>query len=235
MEGRALAHALVRVSEVPAGHGRVRVLHVPRHVQCPRRSGRWWKSRSAFSRRHGIYFLGREQRIARNNVTDRSCQNLTLYSVFAGVGFFSGSIVNWVGIRLSLSFGGIGYCIYAISLLVSVHKYVPGFNIFAGALLGACAGILWSAQGAIMMSYPHEHQKGRYFAWFWGIFNIGACMGSLVRMATANREFVSSNRRFVDRSRHEHQRQSRCHCCRRNVYRLHRPDVLWRLSGSYAL
>lgn len=31
-----------------------------------------------------------------------------------------------------------------------------------------------------MMSYPHEHQKGRYFAWFWGIFNIGACMGSLV-------------------------------------------------------
>jgi MFS family permease len=99
------------------------------------------------------------------------------------VGFFSGSIVNWVGIRLSLSFGGIGYCIYAISLLVSVHKYVPGFNIFAGALLGACAGILWSAQGAIMMSYPHEHQKGRYFAWFWGIFNIGACMGSLVRLA----------------------------------------------------
>lgn len=96
------------------------------------------------------------------------------------VGFFAGSIVNWIGIRLSLSFGGIGYCIYAISLLVSVHKHVPGFNIFAGALLGACAGILWSAQGAIMMSYPHEHQKGRYFAWFWGIFNIGACMGSLV-------------------------------------------------------
>ncbi|EAU31587.1 conserved hypothetical protein [Aspergillus terreus NIH2624] len=110
--------------------------------------------------------------------------NLTLYSVFAVVGFFAGSIVNWIGIRLSLSFGGIGYCIYAISLLVSVHKHVPGFNIFAGALLGACAGILWSAQGAIMMSYPHEHQKGRYFAWFWGIFNIGACMGSLIALGT---------------------------------------------------
>ncbi|KAJ5807975.1 hypothetical protein N7474_009244 [Penicillium riverlandense] len=110
--------------------------------------------------------------------------NLTLYSVFAFVGFFAGSIVNWVGIRLSLAFGGIGYCIYAISLLVSTHKYVPGFNIFAGALLGACAGILWSAQGAIMMSYPHEHQKGRYFAWFWGIFNIGACMGSLIALGT---------------------------------------------------
>jgi hypothetical protein len=36
------------------------------------------------------------------------------------------------------SFGGIGYCIYSISLLVSEHAYVPGFNIFAGALLGEC-------------------------------------------------------------------------------------------------
>ena len=68
----------------------------------------------------------------------------------------------------------------SISLLVSVHKYVPGFNIFAGAFLGVCAGLLWTAQGTIMMSYPMEQSKGRYFAWFWGIFNVGACIGSLV-------------------------------------------------------
>ena len=97
------------------------------------------------------------------------------------VGFFAGTIVNRIGIRFALAFGGIGYCIYAISLLVSVHKHVPGFNIFAGALLGVCAGLLWSAQGAIMMSYPTERKKGRYFAWFWGIFNVGACIGALVR------------------------------------------------------
>lgn len=94
----------------------------------------------------------------------------------------AGSIVNWVGIRLSIAFGGIGYCIYAISLLVSVHKHVPGFNIFAGAFLGICAGILWAAQGGIMISYPPEEKKGAYFAWFWGIFNIGGVMGSLVRI-----------------------------------------------------
>jgi MFS family permease len=96
------------------------------------------------------------------------------------VGFFAGTIVNRLGIRFALSFGGIGYCIYSISLLVSVHKYVPGFNIFAGAFLGVCAGLLWAAQGTIMMSYPTEQQKGRYFAWFWAIFNVGACIGSLV-------------------------------------------------------
>lgn len=31
-----------------------------------------------------------------------------------------------------------------------------------------------------MISYPHEDQKGRYFAWFWSIFNMGAVIGSLI-------------------------------------------------------
>ncbi|PLN81276.1 major facilitator superfamily domain-containing protein [Aspergillus taichungensis] len=106
--------------------------------------------------------------------------NIALNSTFAVVAFFAGTFVNRMGIRLALSCGGIGYTIYTISLLVSEHANVSGFNIFAGALLGVCAGLLWAAQGAIMMSYPNEEQKGRYFAWFWGIFNIGGCLGSLI-------------------------------------------------------
>ncbi|KAH8690017.1 major facilitator superfamily domain-containing protein [Talaromyces proteolyticus] len=106
--------------------------------------------------------------------------NIALYSTFAVVGFFAGSIVNRIGIRISLAFGGIGYTLYSISLLVSVHDSVDGFNIFAGAFLGICAAILWTAQGVIMVSYPTEEQKGRYFAWFWAIFNVGACIGSLI-------------------------------------------------------
>lgn len=106
--------------------------------------------------------------------------NIALYSTFAVVGFVAGSIVNRLGVRLTIAFGGLGYCIYAISLLVSLHAHADGFNIFAGVFLGICAGLLWSAQGAIMMSYPTEAQKGRYWAWFWGIFNVGACIGSLI-------------------------------------------------------
>lgn len=107
-------------------------------------------------------------------------QNTALYSTFAVVGFFAGSVVNRLGVRWSMSFGGIGYGIYATSLLVSVHTPVLGFNVFAGAFLGVCAGLLWAAQGTIMMSYPPEQNKGRYFSWFWSIFNVGACIGSLV-------------------------------------------------------
>ncbi|KAJ5928885.1 hypothetical protein N7466_007841 [Penicillium verhagenii] len=106
--------------------------------------------------------------------------NTALYSTFAVIGFFAGTFVNRIGVRLALSFGGVGYCIYAISLLVSEHASVGGFNIFAGALLGVCAGLLWAAQGAIMMSYPPEQKKGHYFAWFWAIFNVGACIGALI-------------------------------------------------------
>jgi hypothetical protein len=106
--------------------------------------------------------------------------NTALYSTFAVVGFFSGSFANRLGVRLTLSFGGIGYCIYAASFLSYSHTQNEGFNVFAGAFLGVCAGLLWTAQGAIMMSYPLESKKGRYISWFWMIFNMGAVIGSLV-------------------------------------------------------
>jgi len=106
--------------------------------------------------------------------------NTALYSTFAVFGFFGGTVVNKLGVKATLALGGTGYCIYAISLLVSVHKSVDGFNIFAGALLGVCAGLLWTAQGTIMISYPGEGQKGRYFAWFWAIFNMGGVIGALI-------------------------------------------------------
>jgi hypothetical protein len=98
-------------------------------------------------------------------------------------GFFGGTFVNYLGVKVTLSFGGIGYCIYALSLLLSVHFSVGGFNIFAGALLGVCAGLLWTAQGTIMISYPAEADKGKYFGIFWAIFNLGAVIGDLVSHA----------------------------------------------------
>ncbi|KAI9696774.1 MAG: hypothetical protein M1836_005136 [Candelina mexicana] len=106
--------------------------------------------------------------------------NVSLYSTFSVVGFFAGTFANALGIKLTLSFGGLGYCIYASALLCYNHTKNTGFLIFAGALLGICAGLLWTAQGAIMMSYPPEGSKGRYISWFWMIFNLGAVIGSLI-------------------------------------------------------
>jgi MFS family permease len=106
--------------------------------------------------------------------------NTALYSTFAVVSFFAGTFTNKLGIRTALSFGGIGYSIYVGSYLCYNHTQNLGFTTFAGALLGVCAGLLWCAQGAIMMSYPPEESKGRYISWFWMIFNLGAVIGSLI-------------------------------------------------------
>jgi MFS family permease len=114
-----------------------------------------------------------------------SIANVALYSVFAVVGFFAGTFANRLGIRITMCLGGIGYAVYASAFLASNHLHESNpsasnaFIIFAGCLLGVCAGLLWTAQGAIMMSYPPEHAKGRYISWFWIIFNTGAVVGSL--------------------------------------------------------
>lgn len=106
--------------------------------------------------------------------------NSALYATFAVVGFFAGTVVNALGIRTALSFGGLGYCVYVSSYLCYNHTQNFGYIVFAGVLLGCCAGILWSAQGAIMMSYGKEHEKGRFISWFWIIFNLGGVIGALV-------------------------------------------------------
>ncbi|KAK3293639.1 major facilitator superfamily domain-containing protein [Chaetomium fimeti] len=114
---------------------------------------------------------------------DPSAQNdaaTALNSTFAVVAFFSGTIANKLGVKATLAFGGLGYCIYAGSFLSYNHNQNHGFVVFAGAFLGVCAGLLWTAQGTIMMSYPPEAQKGRYISYFWIIFNLGAVIGALV-------------------------------------------------------
>lgn len=123
--------------------------------------------------------------------------NTALYSTFAVVGFFAGTFTNRLGLRFSLSLGGIGYCIYSGSLLCYNHTNNRGFLIFAGAFLGVCAGLLWCAQGAIMMAYPREQDKGKYISWFWIIFNLGAVLGSLVSLAVPASTFCALLHSFL--------------------------------------
>lgn len=108
--------------------------------------------------------------------------NIALYSTFAAVSFFAGSIHNKLGTRLTLWLGSLGYVVYISAFLSYNFNQNAGFIVFAGALLGVCASLFWSAQGAAMLSYPTEATKGRAIAIFWTIFNLGAVIGSAVAM-----------------------------------------------------
>ncbi|ORX90816.1 hypothetical protein K493DRAFT_304585 [Basidiobolus meristosporus CBS 931.73] len=74
--------------------------------------------------------------------------NVALYSCFAVFGCLGGGFYNILGGRLCLCLG----------------DQEAAFVIIASAILGVGAGILWTAQGVVMMSYPAEDQKGRCVA-----------------------------------------------------------------------
>ncbi|KAJ8088902.1 hypothetical protein PM082_014148 [Marasmius tenuissimus] len=120
----------------------------------------------------------------RLNPTTSSNSNTALYSTFGIAAFFAGSINNVLGSKITLLLGSFGYCIYIGSYLaLKYHDEATGFVIAAGAILGVCAGMLWSAQGSLMLSYPTEAEKGKYIAVFWAIFNMGSVVGAAVSFA----------------------------------------------------
>ncbi|KAL9937313.1 hypothetical protein V8E36_003722 [Tilletia maclaganii] len=118
-----------------------------------------------------------------NSISEKS--SIALYSTFATVSFFAGSIHNKLGTRLTLYLGSLGYALYSASFLSYNFNANAGFVIAAGAILGVCASLLWCSQGAIMMTYPTESEKGRMIALFWVVFNLGAVLGAAIQLGLA--------------------------------------------------
>ncbi|KAI1317525.1 hypothetical protein EDD11_008332 [Mortierella claussenii] len=109
--------------------------------------------------------------------------NVALYTCFAVFGLLSGAIHNKLGPKWTIFIGCATYVLYAGSLLCYNHTQNGAFTIAAGGILGVGAGMLWTAQGAMMMAYPREQDKGKYIGYFWGIFNMGAVLGSIIAFA----------------------------------------------------
>ena len=85
----------------------------------------------------------------------------------------------------------------AVPSVVNIHPQTSGYVIGAGAILGLSAGLLWTAQGSLMLAYPTESQKGKFIAIFWSIFNLGGVVGSSVSLG----QNFHSTVRFCIRSR----------------------------------
>lgn len=129
-----------------------------------------------FNAMSGIGGGGQVDAVASNKAT------VALYSTFSAVSFFAGTIHNKLGSRLTLGLGALGYCLYIGAFLSYNINQNQGFVIAAGAILGVCASLLWTAQGALMLAYPTESQKGRFISVFWVIFNLGAVLGSAIQL-----------------------------------------------------
>ncbi|KAF9110497.1 hypothetical protein BGX27_006262, partial [Mortierella sp. AM989] len=97
----------------------------------------------------------------------------TLSVIFALSSLFAGALFNYMGHRILLIFGGLSYALYIGSFLAYQYIHSVAFVVISSCLLGIGAGWLWCAQGAVMMGYPEEGEKGKYFSIFWAIFNCG--------------------------------------------------------------
>ncbi|KAL4921343.1 major facilitator superfamily domain-containing protein [Aspergillus aurantiobrunneus] len=95
-----------------------------------------------------------------------------------------GSVVaNRVGLKNALIFGTTGYCVYAASLYVN-NRYGNEWFVYLGATAcGITAGVFWTAEGAIMISYPIDTQRGRYLAYWLTYRNGGSIVGGIINLA----------------------------------------------------
>lgn len=112
-----------------------------------------------------------------------NAMNVALYTTFAVFGVFGGMLFNLFGNRGLLCFGGLTYVGYAVGVYLwgTDESFAP-VAIFAAAMLGLGAACLWTAQGAMTVSYATDDEKGTFTAVFWIIFNFGAMMGGLITM-----------------------------------------------------
>lgn len=107
--------------------------------------------------------------------------NTALYACFSVFGILGGGAHNLLGPRTTLLLGSLTYPLYAASFLYYNHRRNSQvFPVTAGAFLGAGAGLLWAAQGAIMTSYPPPNRRGSYISLFWCLFNLGGVLGGLL-------------------------------------------------------
>lgn len=106
--------------------------------------------------------------------------NIVLYSVFAGFALFAGPLVTYFGPKLSLSIGGVCYCLYGAAFWCYNNTKNHGFVFFGGAMCGFGAALLWSSASVVMLGYATEGQKGKFIAIQFGMLYFGQVLGGVI-------------------------------------------------------
>jgi len=109
-----------------------------------------------------------------------------LYFIFALGSLVAPALVNKFGPRMMMCLGGSVYVVFSSSLLLAgpLHTIPLPFVTICASLVGFGAAVLWSGNGAMLLSYPTESSRASYIATFWIIFNLGAVIGGIQSFVT---------------------------------------------------
>ncbi|RFU33869.1 hypothetical protein B7463_g2471, partial [Scytalidium lignicola] len=109
-----------------------------------------------------------------------SITNSILYGVYTFFGWCAGPFLNFLGPKITIMIGGLGYPLYAGSLWAYGEGVSDGFPLFSGAFLGFSAALLWTSSGFIQFAYAEEKDKAKYITIQWSLSAVGGTIGSLI-------------------------------------------------------
>lgn len=94
----------------------------------------------------------------------------------------SGVFVKYLGIKYTLILGAAGYVPYAAGLYCNNRFSTSWAVLLGGAFCGLGAGLFWSAEAAVALSYPEPRNQGRFLG-FWLTFRVaGQVLGGAVNL-----------------------------------------------------
>lgn len=98
--------------------------------------------------------------------------------------YFTSSLINVVGVPRTLSIGAAGYAPYAAGLYLSskTNGDVTWLVLVGATLCGLSAGIFWSCEGAVILSYPERTNVGKYVS-YWLMYRVlGQLIGGAINL-----------------------------------------------------
>ncbi|KAI0729071.1 major facilitator superfamily domain-containing protein [Fomitopsis betulina] len=101
-----------------------------------------------------------------------NASNALTFSLMVLTCYFSSVLVRFIGIKWTLIMGTTGYAPYAAGLYTNNRFGNEWLVLLGAALCGLSAGIFWTSEAAIALSYPEPYNQGRFLG-LWLTFRVG--------------------------------------------------------------
>ncbi|GAA6042160.1 hypothetical protein JCM8097_004991 [Rhodosporidiobolus ruineniae] len=96
----------------------------------------------------------------------------------------SAPLVNKLGVRTTLILGSLGWNVYTAALYQNNRYGTTWFVVFGAVICGACAGLYWAVEGAVILSYPEPEKRGRYLSVWLFFKNSGQILAGAINLGT---------------------------------------------------
>ncbi|KAJ5152022.1 major facilitator superfamily domain-containing protein [Penicillium capsulatum] len=116
--------------------------------------------------------------------------NAVIFCLQVLVCIFGSSLIAQIGLKWAFVIGMVGFPIYASSVYCNIKDSNTWYIMLACVIDGISSGIFWLTEGAIVLSYPEKHHRGKYLAFWLASRIVGQMIGGSITLGVnaGNRE-----------------------------------------------